>query len=366
MYASSILVVLSVVALSRADSNFPSFDSIFTSKPSRLGSLSSSLQAFQPAFLRALGSATSVTEYSSGWVYYDFFSTFDCSGDVVYSSGIPINACIPGDVYARPDDDQADAYKPYQSFQVVNVTSDCAFTAIFYTDSNCTQVYDTKAPALSFPYCSVVDEMQVSPLLAYQGKCSGSMEKPLTTSSYVYSSFGFDEQCGDIGGQASQYKAYTLNLCYGIDETASTQYSYPPCTATSCPSYVAMTNFYNSSACQSSLLDTTVNITLQCSNNSASPLNLTSSERTEVFLTSLTDDQGGDDDAVLSDGAIAGVAVASVVTAGIVAAGVYVYGGSAAAAMMGSSGSAVGGVAGAEMSGNVAGGTTSAMHATAI
>ncbi|RYH14564.1 hypothetical protein EON65_33395 [archaeon] len=73
--------------------------------------------------MRPFQGASAVTQYSSGWVYYDFYSTFDCAGDVAYSSGIPINTCVPGDIYARPDDDQADEYKPYQSFQVVNVTS---------------------------------------------------------------------------------------------------------------------------------------------------------------------------------------------------------------------------------------------------
>lgn len=251
---------------------------------------------------------------------------------------------------------------------------DCAFTAIFYTDSYCTNVYDTKAPELSFPYCNVVDEMKVSPLLAYQGKCTGSTAKPLTTSSYVYSTFGNDSICGALGQPASQYKAYNLDLCYGTDETVSIQYEYPPCSSASCPDYVALTTFYNSSACVTSVLDSVVNITLLCTNNSASPLNLTSSAYSEVHIEVTTDDNGSDD-GTLSDGAVAGVAVAGVVTVGIIAAGVYVYGGSATAAILGSSGttaaggvglSSAGSAGGAEMSGNVAGGTTSAMHSTAI
>ncbi|RYH14563.1 hypothetical protein EON65_33390 [archaeon] len=216
--------------------------------------------------------------------------------------------------------------------------------------------------------------MKVSPLLSYQGKCTGSTAKPLTTSSYVYSTYAYDMDCGGIGGQASQYKAYSLGLCYGIDETTSTQYTYPACSSTSCPGYVTMTNYYNNSACLSSVLDATMNITLQCTNNSASPLNLTSSQYTEVVITLPTDDHSSNDDSTLSEGAVAGVAVASVVTVGIIAAGVYVYGGSAAAAVLGSSGSAAtgigvasaGSVNGAEMSGNFASGTTSAMHSTVI
>lgn len=212
-----------------------------------------------------------------------------------------------------------------------------------YSDSSCQIFQSVSAANASFTTCrpTSVLGINVTNMMSFRGHCSTSTQMPLSSSAMVSTTYALSQVC--LAPQ-DQFKAYTLDSCFGTNEGTSSIYSY----SSSRPDTVTMTSYYNAN-CNNSLPSQVyaANLSLTCFNNSGQ-VNRNTSTQTSVYLSPGSSDDG------LSEGEVAGIAVAAtVVGIGMVAAAVYVgMQSSAAAAAAGagtgasSSGVAVGVVGG--------------------
>lgn len=132
-------------------------------------------------------------------------------------------------------------------------------------------------------------------MLSVQGFCSSAVDPPLSSSSYIYSNFVGSDNCSSIA--LSQYKAYTLDSCFGTNEGTSVLYSY----SDSLSDQVSMTSYYGSTCSATQKFEST--IPLGCSNTTMK--SSATSHRTSVYLSDDSSDSNS-----LSGAARAGISVA--------------------------------------------------------
>eukprot|EP00981_Chlorochromonas_danica_P013043 scaffold5714_cov161-Ochromonas_danica.AAC.5 len=197
-----------------------------------------------------------LTESSSaaqGWVYYNFYGSTNCSEEVTYSTGVPDNVCLSADILAGKVT-QRKLTSSFSAFKLVNQNNN-------NTDKQCTTVYNSRSLNSTFQNCrsaSAAFDIDVSNMLSVQGFCSAASDPPLSSSSYVYSNFVGSDSCSS--NALSQYKAYTLDSCFGTNEGTSTLYSF----SDSHPDQVSMTSYYGSTCSATQNFEST--IPLGCSN----------------------------------------------------------------------------------------------------
>ncbi len=67
--------------------------------------------------LRSPVSVSALSDSIQGYVYYNFYSGKDCTGDVTQQSGVLANTCLPSNDYGIPNND---SFVPlFDSFKVV-------------------------------------------------------------------------------------------------------------------------------------------------------------------------------------------------------------------------------------------------------
>lgn len=204
----------------------------------------------------------------------------------------------------------------------------------FFSDDHCSVPHSGSWFNSSFTSCRSADifDLSVTNMMSVLGACSATAtELPLSSSSYVRSSYDWSQSCDST---AVQTRAYALDSCFGTNEGTSTMYSFKTNS-----SHVTMTNYYNNNNCSSkTIFQSSLNISVPLCRNESGQTSSNTSTFNSVYVA-----PGSSDNTGLSDGAVAGIVVGAVVGAGLIGAGVYVAAQSGAIA--GVAGASAGGAA---------------------
>eukprot|EP01038_Epipyxis_sp_PR26KG_P005848 gene5848-8069_t len=139
----------------------------------------------------------------TGYIFFDYFSSFACNGTHSLTSGVALDTCV---------------VRNGSSLKIVDQNADCSFlTEYIYGDEHCNNVI--RSTNLAFSKCSVIQDSVDPALQSVLGRCSYGPDLPVFPNTTIMKTFNSSDSCNPV--TPPEFVAFRNNVCFESDDSSN-------------------------------------------------------------------------------------------------------------------------------------------------